>query len=97
MDLKFTNHSLRATNVTRLFHGDVSEKVMRTICDHRSKAILKYERSSLEQFEHSYNVIQGKIELERSTNDNNEACLAIANTQDIACSSDQMRLLTPQG
>ena len=35
----YTNHSLRATAVSRLFQNDVDEKLIKRVTDHRSDAL----------------------------------------------------------
>ncbi len=45
-----TNHSLRATGATALFHAGMPEKVIQKTTGHRSvEALRKYERVSMEQ------------------------------------------------
>ena len=47
-----TNHSLRATGATTLFHSNVPEKMIQNVTGHRSlEALRKYERTSDEQNE----------------------------------------------
>ena len=41
---QFTNHSLRATTVTRLFDGQQDVKVIKEQTGHRSDAVLSYRR-----------------------------------------------------
>ena len=46
---KKSNHSLHATGATALFNAGVTEKLIRDVTGHRSKALELYERSSLKQ------------------------------------------------
>ena len=50
LGLRYTNHSLRATAVTRMFNTGVPEKVIAEKSGHRSlKALRAYERTSVAQ------------------------------------------------
>ncbi len=49
----FTNHSLRATAATRLFHKGVDEQVIKEVTGHRSDAVQSYKRTSEEQLKHA--------------------------------------------
>ena len=45
LQVKYTNHSLRATGATELFQSNVPEKVIQNITGHRSiKALRQYEK-----------------------------------------------------
>ena len=46
---KKTNHSLRATGASAMFTANVPEKMIREVTGHRSKALMAYERPSVEQ------------------------------------------------
>ena len=47
---KYTNHSLRATAITRMFNGSIPEKVIAEKSGHKSiKALRCYEKTSLQQ------------------------------------------------
>ena len=47
---KYSNHSLRATSITRMFNAGITEKVIAERSGHRSlKALRSYEKTSSEQ------------------------------------------------
>ena len=47
---KYSNHSLRATSITRMFNAGITEKVIAERSGHRSlKALRTYEKTSVEQ------------------------------------------------
>ena len=46
---KKTNHSLRATGASALFHAGVPEKLIRDVTGHRSNALQLYERPTEQQ------------------------------------------------
>ena len=48
---RFTNHSLRATAATRLYHANVDEQIIQEITGHRSLAVRAYKRTSMKQKE----------------------------------------------
>ena len=43
----YTNHSLRATAVSRLFQNDVDDKLIDGVTAHRSDALQGYKRAEL--------------------------------------------------
>ncbi len=45
----FTNHSLRATAATRLYHKGIDEQVIKEVTGHTSDAVWSYKRTSDEQ------------------------------------------------
>ena len=45
----YTNHSLRSTAATRMYHGNVSEQVIQEITGHRSLAVRGYKCTCDEQ------------------------------------------------
>ena len=50
IELYYTNHSLRATAITRMFNSGIPEKVIAETCGHRStKALRLYEHTSEQQ------------------------------------------------
>ena len=59
LDGYFTNHSLRRSNITRLFQAGVDKKLIREISGHRSDAIDKYAETSHTQREHISNILAG--------------------------------------
>ena len=55
-----SNHSLRATAATRLFHHGVDEQMIMKVTGHRSlDGVRSYKRPSLEQFKHVSEVLHG--------------------------------------
>ena len=59
-DAKYTNHSLRATAITRMFNGNIPEKVIAEKSGHKStKALRCYEKTSLQQEQVTGNIISG--------------------------------------
>ncbi len=63
----FTNHSLRVTTATRLYQVGVSEQLISNQTGHRSDAVTKYKRPSLDQIQNISDVLQGntkKIKLD---------------------------------
>ena len=45
----YTNHSLRATAVSRLFQNDVDDKLIKGVIGHRSDALQGYKGETEEQ------------------------------------------------
>ena len=45
----FTNHSLRATAATRLYHAKFDEQIIQEITGHRSLVVRQYKRTSTSQ------------------------------------------------
>ena len=43
---KFTNHSLRATCATRMYHSNVPEQIIKETTGHRSECVRQYKRTS---------------------------------------------------
>ena len=41
----FTNHSLRATAATRMYHNDIDEQIIQEVTGHRSVAVRQYKRT----------------------------------------------------
>lgn len=56
----YTNHSLRATTASRLFHDDIPEQLIRAQTGHRSNAVFAYKRPSNEQIRNVSTALQGK-------------------------------------
>ena len=46
---RFTNHSLRATAATRLYHAQVDEQIIQEITGHKSLAVREYKRTCQSQ------------------------------------------------
>ena len=58
---KKTNHSLRATGTSAMFHAGVPEKIIRDVTGHRSNALHLYERPTQQQKQEvSKILVQGK-------------------------------------
>ena len=55
----FTNHSLRATAVSRLFQEGVAEKLIRGVTGHRSEALNSYKRVADKQHVEVSKIVQG--------------------------------------
>ena len=56
----YTNHSLRATGCTHMYHCDVDEQVIQEISGHRSLAVRSYKRTCAEQHQNATKCIFGK-------------------------------------
>ena len=56
----YTNHSLRATAVSRLFQNDVDEKLIKRVTGHRSDALHGYKRETEEQLLKVSKIVQGQ-------------------------------------
>ena len=68
LDGYFTNHSLRRTGATRLFHSGVDRKLIKEFTGHTSDAIDKYETTSDTQRCQISKVVQGQKD-EQDEND----------------------------
>jgi hypothetical protein len=55
----FTNHSLRATAVSRLFREGVDDKLIKGVTGHRSEALDCYKRETEEQHANVSKIVQG--------------------------------------
>ena len=56
--MRYTNHSLRATAITRMFNNGVEEKIIAETSGHKSiKALRVYERTSEQQMKQVTRVI----------------------------------------
>ena len=58
----YTNHSLRATAVCRLFQNDVDDKLIKGVTGHRSDALQGYKRETEEQRLKVSKIVQGQKE-----------------------------------
>ena len=67
----FTNHSLRCSGMTRLFHKGVDRKLIKEFTGHSSDAMDNYQITSDEQNAEMSRIIQGQNECKQSENDNN--------------------------
>ena len=56
----YTNHSLRATVVSRLFQNDVDDKLIKGVTGHRSDALQGYKRETEEQLLKVSKIVQGQ-------------------------------------
>ena len=58
IQVKYTNHSLRATAITRMFNGEVEEKVIAETSGHKSlKALRSYEHTCKQKLQNVSRVI----------------------------------------
>ena len=60
MEGYYTNHSPRATAVTRLFQNDVDDKLIKGVTGHRSDALQDYKRETKEQLLKVSKIVQGQ-------------------------------------
>ena len=56
----YTNHSLRATAVSRLFQTDVDDKLIEGVSGRRSHALQGYKRETEEQLLKVLKIVQGQ-------------------------------------
>ena len=56
----FTGHSLRRTSITRMFRGNVPEKIIKEVSGHRSNAVDQNKVTSVKQKANVSTIIQGK-------------------------------------
>ena len=56
----YTNYSLRATAVSRLFQNDVDDKLIKGVTGHRSDALQGYKRETEEQLLKVSKIVQGQ-------------------------------------
>ena len=59
---RYTNHSLRATAATRLYHSNFDEQVIQEITGHRSLAVKVYKRTCSTQHQLASNCVSGCLE-----------------------------------
>ncbi len=62
IDGKFTNHSLRASCATGMFHASVDEQVIKSFMGHRSDAVHNYKRLSNTLFKSANKTVSTKSE-----------------------------------
>ena len=56
--MRYTNHSLRATAITRMFTSGIEEKIIAETSGHKSTKVLRaYERTSEQQRKHVTSII----------------------------------------
>ena len=72
----YTNHSLRATAVSRLFQNDVDDKLIKGITGHRS--LQGYNRETEEQLLKVSKIVQGQKEKESTVKGNSNSALTSA-------------------
>ena len=73
-----TNHSLRATAVSRLFQNDVDDKLIKGVTGHRSDALQRYKRETEEQLLKVSKIVQGQKEKESTVKGNSNSALTSA-------------------
>ena len=74
----YTNHSLRATAVSRLFQNNVDDKLIKGVTGHRSDALQGYKRETEEQLLKVSKIVQGQKEKESTVNGNSNSALTSA-------------------
>ena len=74
----YTNHSLRATAVSRLFQNDVDDKLIKGVTGHRSEALQGYKRETEEQLLKVSKIVQGQKEKESTVKGNSNSALTSA-------------------
>ena len=74
----YTNHSLRATAVSRLFQNDVDDKLIKGVTSHRSDALQGYKRETEEQLLKVSKIVQGQKEKESTVKGNSNSALTSA-------------------
>ena len=76
----YTNHSLRATSVSRLFQNDVDDKhkLIKGVTGHRSDALQGYKRETEEQLLKVSKIVQGQKENESTVKGNSNSELTSA-------------------
>ena len=57
----FTNHSLRSTSATHMYHCGIDEQIIQEITGHRSQAVRSYKRTSDEQKCYASQIVSGGI------------------------------------
>ena len=89
----FTNHSLRRSNITRLFQAGVDKKLIREISGHRSDAIDKYCVTSHAQRTEISNILAGNVEPKTDRNDTNvvEAQSEASEKQECSCGKNVLK------
>ena len=70
-----TNHSLRASAATRLYHAGVDEQLISEVTGHRSNAIRNYKRTTATQKRNISDILQGHKD---SDTDDNNNCSKLA-------------------
>ena len=74
----YTNHSLRATAVSRLLQNDVDDKLIKGVTGHRSDALQGYKRETEEQLLKVSKIVQGQKEKESTVKGNSNSALTSA-------------------
>ena len=57
----YTNHSLRSSSATRMYHNGVEEQLIQEITGHKSLAVRSYKRTSAKQRQFASNMITGNF------------------------------------
>ena len=74
----YTNHSLRATAVSRLFQNYVDDKLIKGVTGYRSDALQGYKRETEEQLLKVSKIVQGQKEKESTVKGNSNSALTSA-------------------
>lgn len=87
---KVTNHSLRATAATRLYHSKLDEQLVMERTGHRSSAVREYKRTSNDQLREISNVLYGnKAECEPTMKKRRvETASVTCKPVDVTCKKD---------
>ena len=59
----YTNHSLRSSSATRMYHNGVDEQVIQEITGHRSMSVRSYKRTSASQRQRASRIITGDVKV----------------------------------
>ena len=59
----FTNHSLRSSSATRMYHSGIDEQIIQEITGHRSNAVQSYKRTSDDQKRLASQIVSGGIRI----------------------------------
>ena len=71
-----TNHSLRATAATRLYHSEIDEQLIKSVTGHKSSdGVRSYKRTSEDQFRRVSNVLQQGGECSKKDDDVPVSCV----------------------
>ena len=64
---RYTNHSLRSTAATRMYHSNIDEQLICEITGHRSNAVRQYKRTCDTQRELASATVHGQLSLVKSS------------------------------
>ena len=59
----YTNHSLRSSSATRMYHNGIEEQIIQEVTGHRSNAVRSYKRSSDLQRQVASRIISGDVKM----------------------------------